>query len=964
MTEKYKVFLPKTSFALKGQLAQKELDWIDWWNEIDLYPLQRKVRKGKELFVLHDGPPYANGNIHLGHALNKILKDMVNRSEFMKGKDISFVPGWDCHGLPIEAKVEEAYNKKKKDKKTISSEEVRKNCRDYAESWIEIQKKEFLRLGLTGDWDNPYKTMDFLFEAKIEKQFFRLLQKGYVYHGIKPIFWSVVEETALAEAEVEYKDVTSHALDVAFPVQYTPMAALEDAKVVIWTTTPWTLPANRAICYHGELSYVLIQVTDVGENALCQKGEKFLVAQACCERFCKDASIIAYKELENFFGTALEGTICTHPLEKEGYEFPVPLLPAEHVSAETGTGFVHTAPGHGIEDFGIGKRYNLEIPETVNANGYFTKSVPGFSGIHIWKAYPLIKEALVRHKSLLADHPYVHSYPHSWRSKTPLIYRTTPQWFISMDDGLDLREHALKAIPLVKWYPASGENRITAMVENRPHWCISRQRVWGVPLCLFVNKETGSPLLDPKIHEDIVERIAHEGSDFWFTEAAWEVLPAEYKKEDFEKITDIIDVWFESGVTHEVVLKEEVPHGMIKPIAWPASLYLEGSDQHRGWFQSSLLTSVALEGKAPYEGVLTHGFTIDEKGNKMSKSLGNVVSPQEVISAHGADVLRLWVGNSNYHQDLRMGPEILKHVGDIYRRFRNTFRYLLGGLQGFSIEEFVEIQKMPSLEKWVHHQLYKLQEKIENSLKSYEFQNILQALHQFCSVELSAFYFDIRKDALYCDASEHSTRKAVRTTFLHILLSLMKWLAPFLCFTAEEVFHHFIKEILELDPKQTIDKENYTLLTAYLLEQGYLSCDVFWSIHLERFPSWKNCYKNVALFTQIEKLRELRKVITVALEQAREKKMITSSLQASPKVYLPSEYKEILLEDCSLADFCLTSSLDFKWDTKAPDEAYFANDIGVVVKKAQGEKCQRCWKILPEVGRNTHALCQRCAQVN
>lgn len=923
------IFLPQTSFPMKAGLSQKEPKLLAFWDRMQLYRRQRQIRESAPKFILHDGPPYANGHLHMGHAVNKILKDITNRSQFMLGKDVVFVPGWDCHGLPIEWKVEEAYREKKIAKEDVDPAEFRQACRTFAEKWLDIQRDEFQRMGLIGDWENPYSTMDPKSEVSIVAQFLKMVEKGLVYRGVKPVMWSVVEETALAEAEVEYKDVTSPSLYVKFPFQKLPkaLAAFGDLCAVIWTTTPWTLPGNRAIAYHPDLDYVVLQVETVTDVSHMNVGDTVVLAKNLMEAFQQAAGIEASKVLHTCTGKDLEGGICAHPLAESGYTFDIPLLPGDHVTAEQGTGLVHTAPGHGLEDFHLGQQFDLEIPETVQPNGVFPENLPVVGGSHVYKANPLVIEALQRAGTLVAKQDLVHSYPHSWRSKTPLIYRTTAQWFVAMDDETNLRKTALDAIEDVSWHPARAKNRIKAMVEGRPDWCLSRQRAWGVPLTLFVHKETKEPLQDKKVHARILEILGQEGIEAWFSSDSARFLAPDYDSVFYEKVTDILDVWFDSGVTQAFVLKER------PDLEWPASLYLEGSDQHRGWFQSSLLAACALDGRAPYKAVATHGFVMTEKGDKMSKSAGNATSPQGLIQELGADLLRLLVASVDSEGDMRIGPDMLKHLQDLYRRLRNTLRYVLGALDGFSKEESVAFEDMPPLEQWVCHQLKTLDTQVRGFYETYQFQSVFQAVHQFCAVDLSAFYLDLRKDSLYCDPHNALKRRAARTVMHHIWDALCRWLAPILAFTTEEAWQ------------------------ARAGEEA--------SIHLEGFPDLPDTWLQPKLAETYETLRQLRQVVTGALELARAEKTIGSSLQAQATLYLPSSYRGVL-EGVDFAEFCITSTLTLAWDQAPSDKAYQVPDlegVGVTVEPALGEKCQRCWKILPEVANNADALCGRCQGV-
>lgn len=931
MTKDYRptIFLPQTEFPMKGDLPQREPEILKHWEKIDLYRLMQERAESREAFVLHDGPIYANGNIHLGHALNRLLKDIVNKSQYKLGKATPFIPGWDCHGLPIETKVEEKYREKGIQKDDVPLIQLRKECREFADHWLDVQRDEFKRLGVTGDWDHPYTTMSYDAEADIVRLLGIFLMNGSLYRGNKPVLWSVVEKTALAEMEVEYYDVESPSIFVRFPIHKSPLPPLEGASAVIWTTTPWTIPGNRAIAYGKDFDYIALRVDEVGENALAHAGEVILIAKELKENVESQASITKSTILGKFTGRELKGTHAHHPFKGEGYDFDVPLLPGDHVVLDTGTGLVHTAPGHGVEDFVLGKEFDLEVPETVGPDGLFYDHVPLFAGKHVYKVGPDVIEKLKEKNALLQIGKLLHSYPHSWRSKKPLIYRTTPQWFISLEKK-GLRRTALEAIETVEWIPSSSKKRIQAMIENRPDWCISRQRAWGVPLCLFVNKKTGEVLRDHKVIERIVDAIKKEGADVWYTADPALFLSSDYDLADYEQVFDIVDVWFDSGSTQSYILRDRAD------LHWPADLYLEGSDQHRGWFQSSLMVACGTVHAAPFKQVLTHGFIVDEEGRKMSKSRGDAVSPQTVTSTMGADILRLWVVSSDFYEDLRVGPEILKRQQDIYRRYRNTLRYLLGALTGFSEEEKVSYEELPELEKWILHRLYELGLKVREASQAYEFQTLYTDIHTFCSIDLSAFYFDIRKDSLYCDHPKDIKRRATRMVMDLTFECLTKWLAPVLCFTTEEAW-------LSRYPKSNE------------------------SIHLELFPALPFAWDMPDLNQKYEGLRNIRKVITGALEVARASKIIGSSLQAQVEVYLNPSLTPFIL-DIDLAELSITSHAEVIESHVIPENAFCLEDVpgvGVFVTPATGEKCARCWKVLPEVGtvHNHPDLCHRCSNV-
>src|SRR6266436_3281926 len=937
------VFLPKTDFPMRGGLPTLEPKLVERWQKMDLYDKLRDASRGREKFVLHDGPPYANGDLHLGHALNKILKDVVNRAQQMLGKDAPYVPGWDCHGLPIEWIVEEKYRAKKQSKDSVPIAQFRQECRDFAAHWVEQQKTQFERLGVIGDWDNPYLTMSFDAEAQIVREIGKFLVNGGLYKGAKPVLWSIVEQTALAEAEVEYHDHRSNTVWVRFPIDRPSVPALAGAAAVIWTTTPWTLPGNRAIAYSADLEYAVIQVDAVAEKSRAisyrgahDPGEKLLVALPLIDEVCQKALIERHTVLHVFPGTALAGTLVRHPLAGQGYDFDVPLLAADFVEADQGTGLVHIAPGHGADDWDLGQANRLPVPETVGPDGVYLPAVPLFAGRAVYRpdgkpgdADAAVIAAVEAAGGLLARGTLMHSYPHSWRSKAPLIFRNTPQWFISMAAN-DLRQKALKAIEETRWIPPQGQNRIAAMIESKPDWCVSRQRSWGVPIPVFVNKKTGEPLRDGAVVERVAAAVERDGADAWYTTDAQVFLGNAYDATEWEKVTDIIEVWFDSGSTHAFVLEKR------PELKWPASLYLEGSDQHRGWFNSSLIEACGTRGRAPYEAVLTHGFILDEDGRKMSKSLGNVIAPQEVLRQSGADILRLWVVGSDYSEDVRIGPEILKRQSDAYRRLRNTLRYLLGALDGYSDVEAVEIEAMPELERWVLHRLAELDQLVRRSVEAFDFHGMFSALHNFCAVDLSAFYFDIRKDRLYCDAPDDTRRRSVRTVLDRCFDCLARWLAPVICFTAEE---------------------------AWLARHGDMPGR---SIHLELFPDVPDEWRDEALGERWQTLRDLRRVVTGALELERAAKRLGSSLQAAVELFVPERLID-LLRGIDLAELCITSAGTVR-SGPVPGDAFTlpdVADIGTRVSAAPGERCERCWRVLPEVGQmpGHDDLCRRCADV-
>ena len=912
------VFLPQTSFPMRGDLPKKEPAILARWEAMDLWGKLRAAAKGRPAFILHDGPPYANGNLHLGTALNKILKDVINRTRQMAGYDANYIPGWDCHGLPIEWKIEEEYRAKKKDKDAVPILEFRAECRAYAAHWMGVQAREFRRLGVEGAWRERYATMDLPSEGAIAHEILKFLLNGALYRGLRPVMWSPVEKTALADAEIEYHDHTSTTIWVRFPIVQTPLQVaqegeLKDASVVIWTTTPWTIPGNRAVAAGPEIDYALVRVDGVAEGSLAKHHEKMLIALPLLSQVCKDAGITTHHILHVFKGEALAGTICAHPLRGHGYDQDTPLLLADFVTTDAGTGFVHIAPGHGEDDFVLGRANNLDIPETVGDDGTFNAWVPLFAGQHVYKAADAVCEALTGAGNLLARGKIVHSYPHSWRSRAPLIFRATPQWFIRMDGPEHIREKALAAIDATVFVPDQGRNRIGSMVAARPDWCISRQRAWGVPIPIFVGRRTGEPLRDEAVVRRIVEIFTAEGADAWYSSPPSRFLGNDYNAVDYEQVRDIVDVWFESGSTHAFVLES-------RKLPWPADLYLEGSDQHRGWFHTSLLEAVGTRGVAPFKAILTHGFVNDEHGRKMSKSLGNVTAPDEVADKYGVDILRLWAMMSDTTQDLRIGPEILKQQAELYRRLRNTLRWVLGSLAGFTEAETVAAADMPELERYILHRMTEFDAKIRAAVESYDWTGVYPELHNFCATDLSAFYFDIRKDAVYCDRPDSLRRRAARTVLDQLHRCLCTWLAPALCFTAEEAW------------------------TARFGESD--------SVHLQLFPSLPDDWRDDRLAAKWEQLRAIRRRITIPLEEARRANIIGASLQAAVTLKLASDEAE-LLNDAEWAELAIVSDVR----TMAG-----AGDDPAEIALAPGKKCDRCWRVLPEVGSNpAHpTLCLRC----
>ena len=893
---KSQINLPKTAFSMKANLPTREPEILKIWDKINLYKELRKSRHGKEKFVLHDGPPYANGNIHMGTALNKILKDIIVRFHQMNDQDSVYVPGWDCHGLPIEWKIEEQYKKNKKNKNEIPIVEFRKECRAFAEKWIEIHKDQFKRLGVVGDWENYYSTMSFEAEAQIVRELGKFLKEGSLYRGFKPVLWSTVEKTALADAEVEYQDHKSDTIYASFPIKSSPIKELDNANVIIWTTTPWTIPANKALAFNESLDYLVLEILEDGDF----KNKKIVIAEALLESVIKDCKIKKFNKIKKFKGIEFKNTICHHPFFSLGYKFDIPMLEARFVTTEQGTGIVHCAPSHGPDDFNLCLNNGIKAVETVDGDGKYTENVALFEGMHIFKSNSVVIEKLKDQKNLLSNGELIHSYPHSWRSKAPLVHRATPQWFISMDSH-KLREKALKAIDETNFYPSKGKERLKSMIETRPDWCVSRQRVWGVPLPIFVNKKNKEILIDDKVFENIANIYEKEGSDCWFSDDPQRFLGTNYKSDDYEKLSDIVEVWFDSGSTHSFVLEKR------DDLKWPASMYLEGSDQHRGWFHSSLLESCGTRGRAPFESILSHGFVVDGKGLKMSKSLGNVIAPEDILKKYGADILRIWVASSNYAEDLRIDYSILDQHSESYRKIRNTFRYLLGNLndkfENIDLDQ-IDLNNLPELEKFMLNRIYLLNEKFLKYFKNYDFHNLYKELLNFCTVDLSAFYFDIRKDALYCDNLDSDKRKSCIKILNVLLNSLLKWFAPILTFTTEEIY-------------QLVSKK-------------------YKSIHLEKFEIYPKKFKDEKLDKKWLELIKLRNTCNISIEEQRANKIIGSSLEAELNLKLNSNYKKII-SNIDLSELCITSKAEVSYDDKV--------DIVVNTKKASGDKCPVCWKI-------------------
>ncbi len=975
------VFLPKTDFPMRGGLPKKEPEIMANWKEYDLYGQLRARSSGKPKFILHDGPPYANGNIHMGHAVNKVLKDVIVKSQGMIGKDAPYVPGWDCHGLPIEWKIEEKYRNKGLDKDDVDIIDFRAECRQFAKGWVDTQSTQFQRLGVAADWGNPYLTLTNRAESKIVKEIHKFASNGGLYRGKKIVMWSVVEKTSLAEAEVEYKEHKSVTIWVRFPIVKANNLLLNGADIVIWTTTPWTIPSNRAIAFGEDIEYGVYEVKSVGEDSPVEVGAKLVISLTSHEDVMKQGLVEEFELLGTLKGSDVEGATCKHPLSEldDYYKFDVPALSGGFVTDEAGTGFVHIAPDHGEDDFNLVRDYNskffsfasyqdindageikeeisvgsgfstyddtkkgkfasgydmpIEVTDNVTDDGKFREHVGLFSGLEIYTQkgklgdgnFAVLRE-LANAGKLLGKRTVKHDYPHSWRSKAPVIFRSaSPQWFISMEKN-GLRDVALGAIKDTNWLPAKGEARINAMIESRPDWCISRQRSWGVPIALFLHKETGEFLVDEEMFTRIADIFEKDGADAWWSRDPQEFMGDKYNAEEYTQVFDIVDVWFESGSTHEFVVGDTK--------TWPCfadengkgvdqiDLYMEGSDQHRGWFHSSLLESCGTKGRAPYKNVMTHGFVLDDKGYKMSKSKGNVIDPLKMMDLYGADIIRLWAMLSDYNEDIRIGKDTLKKTGDLYRRIRNTLRFLLGSLEGFTQEERVDRKdyyKMPELERYMLHKLSKMDEFVRESIENYEYENLAKALHDFCNSDLSAFYFDIRKDRLYCDNVDAIERRACRTVLAEIFDCLVSWLAPILCFTAEEAWSH--------RPAGVFEDET--------------------SVHLREFPKVPVEWQSPQLAKKWEEIVVLRKDVMEAIEPMRASKEIGSSLEAVPVVNTRSPEVLSMLDE--MADICITS--------------YFSlheGDPSISVVKAKGHKCDRCWKVLPEVHADTK-LCNRCS---
>ena len=925
--------LPETDFPMRGNLPQREPEMLKRWQQGELYKKIREVNAGREKFILHDGPPYANGDIHIGHAVNKVLKDMIVKSKTLSGFDAPYVPGWDCHGLPIEHQVEKKIGKAGV---KVDADTFRKACREYAMKQVDGQREDFKRLGVFGDWDNPYLTMNFQTEADIIRALGDIIAKGHLHQGSKPVHWCLDCGSALAEAEVEYEDRTSPAIDVRFSV-VDPKAFMARAtavegevegniSVVIWTTTPWTLPANRGVALNANIDYVLVSC-DSGNGA-----ETLLLAEGLVDDAMSRYGVESHRVVARFKGADLEGQMLQHPF----YSFEVPVILGDHVTLEAGTGAVHTAPGHGQDDYIVGSRYGLEVANPVGGSGVYLPDTELFAGQHVFKANDSVIEVLKERGKLLKVAPLNHSYPHCWRHKSPIIFRATPQWFISMDQN-GLRKGALDAIKQTQWLPDWGEARIDGMIRNRPDWCISRQRTWGVPITLFTHKETGE--LHPRsaeLFEETAQRVEKVGIDAWFDLDPKELLGDEAA--DYDKVTDTLDVWFDSGTTHASVLERR------EELQRPADLYLEGSDQHRGWFQSSLLTGVAITGKAPYKGVLTHGFTVDAKGEKMSKSRGNVVAPQKVIKNLGADIVRLWVASVDTSREMTISDEILKRSADAYRRIRNTARFMLANLSGFDpAKDMVAGKDLLALDSWAVVRAGMLQDELIESFDRYEFHVAFKKINNFCSVDMGSFYLDVIKDRQYTTQENSLARRSAQTAIYHIIQAMSRWLAPLVSFTAEEIYRHIPGEKRE----------------SIFLEQWYDNSEMKQFSDLAAsngmdMPFW-------------DELMELRTLINRELEQLRKDKTIGANLQAEVTLYSADSIGERLLKLEDELRFVMITSQAKVTDAAAPAGAVevtlnSGDKVAIVVAASAQPKCDRCWHYREDVG--SHAdhpeLCSRC----
>ncbi|MBD22162.1 MAG: isoleucine--tRNA ligase [Alphaproteobacteria bacterium] len=912
--------LPSTAFAMKANLSETENLRIDFWKEKKIFQTLKKNCLNEKKYILHDGPPYANGDLHLGHALNKILKDIVCRLKFQDNFDVDFIPGWDCHGLPIEWKVEEKFKKKGVNKDEIDVIQFRKECRDFADHWVDEQRKQFCRFGIQTDWEKIYLTMTKDSEITIVKELLKFLEKGDLFLGFKPVMWSVVEQTALAEAEIEYHDKVSSSIFVKFPVK-----SEDNLSIIIWTTTPWTIPCNKGLAYSEELKYKIINIEQDHPKLNLIKNEKLIIAEDLLSDFIKSNEINSFRDLEYISNKKIGEFTCKHPLESLGFNYDVKVFPSDHVTAENGTGFVHIAPNHGQEDFDLGQIHNLGNDPTVNEKGVYEKNINFFEGMHIFKSDEKVIEQLDKFGKLVSNSNYSHSYPHSWRSKAPLIFRATSQWFISMDKN-NLRKKAIDQIDNVDWIPENSKKRILSMVKDRPDWCVSRQRNWGVPITVFLSKETQKPLIDNNVNKKIIEILKKEGVDSWFTLPNENFLPEKYNANDFEKVFSILDVWFDSGSSHVYVLK----NNGIKQ----ADLYLEGSDQHRGWFQTSLLESCAIYGESPYKSVLTHGFVIDENGKKMSKSLGNVISPKDVISKYGADILRIWVASSNFNEDIKISFENIKRQSESYRKIRNTLRFLIGNLNYLNVEENIKYEILPEIEKLILHRIFHLNSQINTFYDSFNFSKVFQIVLNFCGSELSSFFFDIRKDSLYCDSVKSEKVKSTKFVMKVVFEYLIRWLSPIIPFTTEEAWQCW---------KNEVDKDAQE--SCHLLKR--LKCPDHWN--------------NKKIGEDWDKIFEIRNLFLNIVEEKRNEKEIKSSMEAKVHLFLDDKTYESALKTIDLSEVLISSEVNY---AKNFDDSFISSNdnskIKMKVEINKGVKCPRCWKIFTQ---KFSELCNRCQSV-
>ena len=936
--------LPKTSFAMRAKLPQLEEKLLARWRKIDLWQQIRQSSESREKFVLHDGPPYANGGLHMGHVLNKVLKDIINKSRQMMGYNAHYVPGWDCHGLPIEWLVEENFRKSGLEPSSIAAIDFRKACRDSATHWMGVQSDGFQRLGVFGDWENPYLTMSFQAEALTAEELGKFLLSGALYRGVRPVQWSVVEQTTLADAETEYHEHTSSTAFVGYRLI---SGAYEGDDIVIWTTTPWTIPSSQAIAYHESMPYDRLEVQAVGDESPLCVGQKFWIASSLRESLAGIFKVEKFSVLATISGQAIADWKCVHPLSSvdEGYKREIPLLAADFVTDDQGTGFVHTSPDHGLDDFYLGKENGLEPLEMIGLDGKFKPHVPLFAGACVWdekgkngNANGLVQEALQSADRLYARGRLRHQYPHSWRSKAPLMTLVTPQWFISMSQN-DLRKKALTAIEETKFYPREGQKRLHAMIKDRPDWCVSRQRIWGVPLPIFVHKETGEPLKDIAVLERTIAYFKEEGADAWFSRDKKDFLGSSYSEDDYEQVKDVVDVWFDSGSTHRFVLDER------QELSFPADMYLEGTDQHRGWFHSSLLESCGTKGVAPYKSILTHGFVLDGKGKKMSKSVGNILDPKAVIEKLGAEILRLWVVESRYYDDMKADMQLMQKVVDIYRKFRNTLRWLLGNLAHETQEpQDLQASSFSALDRYMLHRLSTVNQQVWDLSTEHEYLRLYRLLHEFCVQDLSSLYFDVCKDTLYCDGKDSPSRLAVLYVLREVFDHLVRWLAPVLSFTAEEAYL----------ARKGIDNESIATSEDEL------------SIHTETFPEVHKDWIDNDLAEQFSRLIRARKVVLGALEIARAEGIIGSGLQSCVHLYVEDELSACI-ESSTFSALCIVSEVQIHPLDAASADAFRLDEeplIAVRVAKANGTKCERCWAVRPEVGRLAiNDVCNRCFAV-